>query len=110
MPTKKPLADPLVLAEWRQIEDLRPGHWMWVEYIENETGRHFHRWAEITTVMSGQNTYSGRKIVRIYGNDTAGYGVDFMQYRGFGVQRLTAAQGKRCGLVVPDEPEDETDG
>lgn len=104
MPTKKPLAYPMNLAEWRQIENLAPGHWMWVEYIDNETNRHFHRWAEVTAVMQGENIQTGRKIVRVYANDTAGYGVDFMQYRGFQVQRLTAAQGRRCGLTVPAEP------
>lgn len=104
----KPPANPLDLAEWRQIENLRPGHWMRVELIENETERVFHRWAEISMVMTGEQIATGRKIVRLLGADDEGYRFEFAQYRGFQVQRLTAAQGRRCGLVVPDEPTDPT--
>lgn len=104
MPTKKPLADPMALAEWRQIENLRPGHWMRVELQDNDTSQRFFRWAEISTVMTGTQIETGRKIVRLYGADEEGYLFEFAQYSGFGVQRLTAAQGRRCGLTVPDEP------
>lgn len=107
MPTKKPLANPMSLAEWRQIEKVQPGHWVRIEYIDNETDRHFHRWAEIVMALEMTGNDTGRRYVRLIGADDAGYRVDFMQYRGFQVRRLTAAQGRRCGLVVPDEPESE---
>jgi len=108
MSTKKSPASPEQLAEWRQIENVQPGHWMWVEYIDNETGRHFGRWAQVTARFSMESVHTGRKAERIFANDTAGYGVDFMQYRGFQVRRLTAAQGRRCELTVPPEPTEET--
>lgn len=107
--TPKPLLNPTALAQYRQVENFRPG-WWWLGTYEDEHGTRTDMWTQADVIMHGEQIGTGLKTVRVYGTCTDGENAQLHVERGTQVKALTERDGRRCGLETAEAPAGEATG
>ena len=88
-------------VKWRQLQYLQPGHWVLIEY-ENDEGQRFSVWSQIEIRLTLEDRVEKRKLEELRGRDAQGDPWLFRQYSGFELRFLTERDGERAGLTIPE--------
>jgi hypothetical protein len=90
-------------TKYRALQHLQPGHWWLGEYETADGSGTEEVWAEVSMVLQMENVVTKRKSTRVIGICTDGERAEIHHLRGHEVPSLTAAQGRKAGMVIADE-------
>ena len=93
----KQVARPESLMKGTPLENVKPGQWWQGEYELADGGKEV-TWARVSMALSLTRRADNAKVVQLIGVDATGERCELVNYRGFAVPTLTAAQARRCGL------------